>query len=154
MNLVIGATGLLGTEICRLLAAEGRPVRALVRPTSEPAKVERLQSIGAEIVLGDLKDRSSLDAACQGIQAVVSTASATLSRLEGDSIETVDRNGQLGLIDAAKTTGVDRLVLVSFPNMNVEFPLQTAKREVEQHLRESGMAYTILQPTFFLEVWF
>ena len=153
MNLVVGATGLLGSEICRLLAAEGKPVRGLVRPTSDPAKVERLQGIGAEIVRGDLKDRSSLDAACQGIRAVVSTASATLSRQDGDSIQSVDRDGQLGLIDAAKAAGVDRFVLVSFPNMNVEFPLQTAKREVELHLRESGMTYTILQPSFFMEVW-
>ena len=37
--------------------------------------------------------------------------------------------------------------------MNVEFPLQTAKREVEQHLTESGMTYTILRPSFFMEVW-
>src|SRR5688572_15190119 len=153
MNLVVGATGLLGSEICRLLAAEGKPVRGLVRPTSDPAKVEQLQGLGAEIVRGDLKDRSSMDAACQGIQAVVSTASATLSRQEGDSFQSVDRDGQLGLIDAAKTAGVDRFVLVSFPNMNVEFPLQTAKREVELHLRESGMTYTILQPSFFIEVW-
>jgi len=153
MNLVVGATGLLGSEICQLLVTEGKLVRGLVRPTSDRTKVERLQGLGAEIVRGDLKDRASLDAACQGIKAVISTASATLSRQEGDSIQSVDRDGQLALIDAAKAAGVDRFVLVSFPNMNAEFPLQTAKREVEQHLRESGMTYTILQPTFFMEVW-
>ena len=43
MNLVVGATGLLGGEICRLLAAEGRPTRALVRPTSDQSKVAQLQ---------------------------------------------------------------------------------------------------------------
>jgi uncharacterized protein YbjT (DUF2867 family) len=153
MNLVVGATGLLGSEICQLLVTEGKPVRGLVRPNSDRTKVERLQGLGAEIVRGDLKDRSSLAAACQGIKAVISTASATLSRQEGDSIQSVDRDGQLALIDAAKVAGVERFVLISFPNMNVEFPLQTAKREVEQHLKESGMTYTILQPSFFMEVW-
>src|SRR5260221_2740917 len=153
MNLVVGATGLLGGEICRLLAAEGKPVRGLVRSTSERAKFERLQGLGIEIVEGYLKDRPSLTAACRGASAVISTASSTLSRQEGDSIQSVDREGQLDLIDAAKAAEVDRFVLVSFHHMDVEFPLQSAKREVEQHLKESGMTYTILQPSFFMEVW-
>ena len=153
MNLVVGATGLLGGEICRLLAAAGKPVRGLVRSTSDKAKVERLQGLGVETVLADLKQVPSLAAACQGASAVISTVSATLSRQEGDSIESVDRDGQWGLIDAAKAAGVERFVLVSFPHMNIDFPLQAAKREVETHLKESGMIYTILQPSFFMEVW-
>ena len=153
MNLVVGSTGLLGGEICGVLAAEGKPVRGLVRSTSDRAKVERLQGLDVETVLGDLKDHHSLVVACQGVSAVISTVSATLSRQEGDSIESVDRDGQLALIDAAKAAGVERFVLISFPNMNVEFPLQKTKREVEQRLRESVMTYTILQPSFFMEVW-
>ena len=84
MNLVVGATGLLGREICRLLAAEGRPAKALVRPTSDQSTVAQLQSLNIEIVLGDLKDRTSLGDACQGMNAVISTASSTLSRQAGD----------------------------------------------------------------------
>ncbi|MCM3871319.1 MAG: SDR family oxidoreductase [Pyrinomonadaceae bacterium] len=153
MNLVVGATGLLGGEICRLLVAEGRPVRGLVRPTSDRVKVERLQGLGVETVEGDLKDPPSLVAACRGASAVISTASSTLSRQEGDTILSVDREGQLAVIEGAKAAGVERFVLVSFPEMDIEFPLQTAKREVERRLRESGLAYTILQPTVFMEVW-
>jgi len=153
MNLVVGSTGLLGGEICEALAAEGKPVRGLVRSTSDRAKVEKLQGLGAETALGDLKDHPSLVAACRGVSVVISTVSATLSRQEGDSIESVDRDGQLSLIDAAKAAGVERFVLISFPNMVVDFPLQTAKRVVEKHLRESGLTYTILQPSFFMEVW-
>ena len=153
MNLVVGATGLLGSEICRLLAAEGKPVRALVRPTSDQNRVAQLESLNVEIARGDLKDRSSLAAACQGANAVISTASSTLSRQEGDSIQTVDLEGQLNLIDAAKAANVSRFVLISFPPVDVEFPLQTAKRSVEEHLKTSGLTFTILQPTFFMEVW-
>jgi len=87
MNLIVGATGLLGSEICRLLATEGKPVRGLVRSTSDRRKVETLQGLGAEAVLGDLKDHPSLVGACRGASAVISTVSATLSRQEGDSIE-------------------------------------------------------------------
>ncbi len=153
MTLVVGATGLLGTEICRLLAARGKPFRALVRATSDKSKVAQLQSLGAEIAQGDLKDRSSLEAASKGINAVISTASSTLSRQEGDSIQTVDLEGQLSLIDAAKAAGISQFIMVSFPPTANEFPLQDAKRAVEEHLKQSGLNYTILQPSVFMEVW-
>ena len=151
--LVAGATGTLGGEICRLLTQRAKPVRALVRNTSNPDRVASLKSIGAEQVHGDLKDRRSLDAACRGVGAVISTASSTMSRQDGDSIESVDRQGQLSLIAAAAAAGVKRFVLVSFRSVDGDFPLQSAKRAVEAGLRASGMTYTILRPTFFTEVW-
>jgi uncharacterized protein YbjT (DUF2867 family) len=154
MNLIVGATGILGSEICRLLAEKGEPVRALVRSTSNPDKVSQLTALKAEVVIGDLKDRRSLDTACRGVIAVISTASSTLSRQEGDSIESVDRDGQVNLVDAASAAGVKHFVLISFPNVDIDFPLQRAKRAVEGRLQRSGMSYTILQPTFFTEVWF
>src|SRR2546422_3907636 len=76
-----------------------------------------------------------------------------MSRQEGDSIESVDRQGQLNLIDAAAAAGVQQLILISFSSFAPDFPLQSAKRAVEKRLRESGLIYTILQPTFFTEVW-
>jgi uncharacterized protein YbjT (DUF2867 family) len=124
-----------------------------VRPTSDQNKVGQLESLDVEIARGDLKDRSSLEAACRGVSAVISTASSTLSRQEGDSIQTVDLEGQLNLIDASRAAKVDRFVLISFPPVDVEFPLQDAKRAVEDHLITSGLTYTILQPTCFMEVW-
>lgn len=154
MNLVVGATGLLGLEICRQLAAKGKPVKALVRPTTDPAKLEELRRLGAALVEGDLKDRSSLEAACQDVIAVISTASATFARQPGDSIETVDRDGQLSLVDAAKAAGIEQFVLISFRNnLGLQYPLNAAKRAVEQHLKASGLTYTILQASYFMEVW-
>jgi uncharacterized protein YbjT (DUF2867 family) len=153
MNVVVGATGMLGGEICRLLAERRKPIKALVRGTSSPEKRAALSSLGAELVEGDLKNRRSLDAACRGASAVISTASSTVSRQEGDSIETVDRLGQLSLIDAAAAAGVKHFILISFPSIDIAFPLQSAKRAAEERLRRSRMAYTILQPTFFAEVW-
>lgn len=153
MNLVIGATGSLGSAVALGLVQKGNDVRALVRTTSDPAKVERLRNAGAEIAEGDLKSRPSLDAACAGVRTVLSTASATVSRAAGDSIESVDEEGQLALVDAAAAAGVGHFVFVSFPEMPAEFPLQSAKRHVEEHIRNSGMAWTILRPTFFMEAW-
>jgi uncharacterized protein YbjT (DUF2867 family) len=153
MNLIIGATGLLGSEICRRLTGQAEAVKALVRGTSDPDKVAELRSLGAELVRGDLKDPASLKAACRDVSAIISTASSTLSRQEGDSIQAVDRQGQLDLVEAAEAAGVKQFVLVSFPNTDIDFPLQNAKRAVEDRLRRSRMIHTILQPTFFMEVW-
>ena len=145
MNLIVGATGMLGGEICRLLAEQGSAVRVLVRESSNPEKVDRLRSIGAEVVRGNLKDRASLETACRGASAVVSTASSTVSRQSGDSIESVDRQGQLNLIEAAEKAGVKHFILISFPIVDIEFPLQTAKRAAEDRLRRGRMTYTIRQ---------
>jgi NADH dehydrogenase len=154
MILVVGATGLLGAEICQLLAAAGKPFRALVRATSPADRVGALHAMGAELVTGDLKDRGSLDAACQGVRAVITTASAMLSSQAGDSIEAVDQAGHLDLIDAANGAGVSRFVYVSYSgNVDQASPLTTAKRTVEQALKSSGLTYTILRPSFFMEMW-
>jgi NADH dehydrogenase len=153
VNLVVGATGLLGGEICRLLAGRDLPLRTLVRATSDPAKVESLRRLGAEIVVGDLKEPETLVPPCTGVEAVVSTVTCTTSHGEGDTIESVDRDGQLALVAAAARSGVRRFVFISFPEFAVEFPLQTAKRTVEDGIRSSGLEYTILRPTSFQEVW-
>ena len=51
-TLVVGATGLVGQNICRRLIEAGRPVRALVRPTADPGKRAELERLGVEIVRG------------------------------------------------------------------------------------------------------
>jgi uncharacterized protein YbjT (DUF2867 family) len=154
MILVAGATGYLGTEICRLLRERDADVRALVRRTSGAEKVDRLRSLGVELVMGDLKDPRSLDAACHNVDTVISTASSTLSRQPDDSIQGVDHDGQIALVDAAVSNGVERYLFVSFSgNLDLECALQSAKRTVERAVRESGMTYTILRPSFFIEIW-
>jgi uncharacterized protein YbjT (DUF2867 family) len=156
MDLVVGGTGPtgLGGEICRQLRAAGRPVRALVRPTSNPDRVADLRRIGVELVEGDLKNRASLDVACRGIHTVLSTATAIISRQAGDTIEDVDLRGQIALVEAAAGAGVEQFLYVSFSgHLDRDFPLRNAKRAVERRLEESGLAYTILRPSYFMEVW-
>lgn len=153
MNLIVGATGLLGGEIARLLGEQGKPVRALVRSHSNPQHVKALEAMGATVMRGELTKRSSLDAPCQDVTTIISTASSSQSKQRGDSIESVDLQGQLNLIDAAERAGVQRFIFVSFPPVDIDFPLQSAKRAVEERLQRSRMSYTILQPTCFMEVW-
>jgi NADH dehydrogenase len=154
MILVVGATGLLGSEICRRLRGAGHSVRALVRANSARDRISAIQSAGAVTAIGDLKNPASLSQACEGVSAVITTASSTTSQQEGDSIETVDRQGQLHLIDAAKRAGVRQFVYISIPpDSQYDYPLLRAKREVEAALASSGMGYTVLLANFFMEVW-
>ena len=153
MILVVGATGLVGSEICRLLTEKGEAVRALVRVTSDPGKVQHLSEIGAETVVGDLKDKASLDRACAGVNSVITTANTMHDRMQGDTFEAVDRRGQIDLVDAAKSGGAKHFVFVSAPSMNAGLPLMDAKEAAERHLKSSGLAYTVLKPSCFMEVW-
>src|SRR5947208_120588 len=154
MILVVGATGLLGSDVCLRLASAGERVRAVVRSTSAPEKVNALRTAGVETVVADLKDTPSLSKACDGVAVVITTASSTFSRQAGDSIETVDRTGYFNLIEAAKERGVERFIYTSIPpDLRFDSPLVSSKRDVESALAESGLAYTVLLANYFMEVW-
>ena len=153
MILVVGSTGFLGSEICRRLTASGKSVRGLVRSSSDPDKVARLQAMGVETVLGDLRDPASLAPACQDVDAVITTATTTTSMQPGDSISVTDQQGQLDLVQAACQAGVRKFVYVSVPQQMEPCPLTTAKRTVEQAVISSGLEYTILCPCVFPEIW-
>jgi len=154
MILVAGATGVLGSEIVRRLLDRGESVRAMVRTTSDPEKVERLVRAGAETVRADLKEPASLARACAGVNAVISTVTTILTSQAGDSFEATDGKGNVSLIDAAKEAGVAKFIFVSFDtNALPENPLSNAKEDVEAHLKNSGLDYTILHPSLFFESW-
>ena len=156
MILVVGATGMVGGEICRRLTASGRPVRALVRTTSAADKVAALEALGVETVVGALQDRASLDAACRGVSTVITTVSAMPSsyRPGENDLRTTDRDGAMRLVDAAAAAGVGQFIYTSFSsNLDIDTPLRDAKHAVERHLMASGLGYTILRPSCFMEVW-
>ncbi|HYF39862.1 MAG TPA: SDR family oxidoreductase [Gemmatimonadales bacterium] len=154
MILVVGSTGYLGGEITRRLRDRGLPVRALVRPTSNRAAVKHLIELGAEPAEGDLREPESLRRAVQGATAVVSTATVTRSRQPGETLESTDQQGQANLIDAAREAKLDHFVFVSVSGqIGSADPLTMAKRDNEARLRKSGIGYTILRPSYFMESW-
>ena len=73
MILVVGATGQLGSLVVRRLRADGAPVRAMVR---DPATAADLAATGAELAVADLRSPGTLDAALDGVTAVVATANS------------------------------------------------------------------------------
>ncbi len=160
---VVGGTGILGGMITQRLLGENREVRILVRHNS-PAEAMAMQGMatspdaligaGARPVFADLKDRASLDAVCDGIDTLITTANSAMRSGE-DNVNTVDRQGNRNLIEAAKAAGVKQFIFVSFlgADPNHPVPLFQAKAETEKALMESGLTYTILSPNFFMESW-
>jgi NADH dehydrogenase len=151
MILVVGSTGLLGGLITRKLLRKGEPVRILVRQGSP---YQALVEAGAQPILGDLKNPTSLAPALAGIDTVITTATAG-QRGGEDTIERVDLMGNQSLIDAAAQAGVQRFVFVSTlgSDANSAIPIFRAKGLAEISLRESGMSYTILQPNGYMDIW-
>jgi uncharacterized protein YbjT (DUF2867 family) len=151
MILVAGATGQLGSEVCRLLCAQGQSVRGIVRPGSDADRVSTLVGMGVRVVEADLRRPDTLAPACSGVDAVVSTATAIA---RSDELHDVDAAGQQALVDAAAAAGVERFVFVSVSGgIAVDVPLVSAKRAVEARLAGSGMNYTVLRAPCFMEVW-
>lgn len=156
MILLIGATGMVGSEICRLLTMKGNAVKAMVRETSDPNKVENLRDNGINIFTGDLRDPSSYLDHLDGVSTIITTISSMpFSYIPGENdIESVDRKGMINLIDQAEKAGVNNFIYTSFSgNLDLDFPLRNAKRKVEEHLKQGWMSYTILRPSCFTEVW-
>ncbi len=163
MILVVGATGILGGLITQQLLRKGEDVRIFVRhnsPSEQMAlqgmatSVQSLIESGAKPIYGDLKQRASIDKACEGIETVITTATSAMRGGE-DTVDTVDRQGNLNLIDAARKAGVKHFIFISFlgADLNNPVPLFQAKAQVEAVLKDNGMVYTILAPNFFLESW-
>lgn len=151
MILVVGSTGSLGGQIARGALGQGRPIRILVRPGSSYGS---LVELGAVPVFGDLKERTSLDAACRGIDTVITTA-ISLGRGIDDTIESVDRDGNRHLILAAAEAGVRHFVFTSVLGASPDSPnpFIAAKAAAEGALGLSGMTWTILAPNAFMDVW-
>src|SRR5919206_1104554 len=140
MLLVTGATGTTGSEVLRALKDRQVPARALVR---DETKAHHLRDLGFEPATGDLGDPRTLRPALEGVERayLVSPAGPMQSELEQTFIET------------AKEAGVKHIVKLSVIGANPEAPLRFARShgKVEHALKESGIAWTMLRPTAFMQ---
>jgi uncharacterized protein YbjT (DUF2867 family) len=150
--LVVGASGQLGTRIVQRLVAAGRPVRAMVRPT---ALVSHLHGPGVELVVADLMEPETLEAACRGAGPVIATANA-VAPTHGSTFEAVDDRGYASLIDACARNGCGRFVLISVPVTPHDsmVPLFRTKRLIEERLAASQLEHAILRAGPFMDEWF
>jgi uncharacterized protein YbjT (DUF2867 family) len=149
MILIVGASGFLGREVAKQLLTQGQQVRLLVRT---PAKVDDLKQLGAEVMQGDLINPASLTRACQGVDRVFAAAHSLLGKGRYKS-EAVDDVGHRALIDAAKAAGVAHFVYTSVLGAAPDHPVDfwRTKYHIEEYLKASGLSYTILRPSAFME---
>ena len=151
--LVCGATGFVGQQIALATQRKTHRVRALVRGGASNAKAGPLTAAGIDIATGDLTQPDTVAPACASVDTVICTAT-TMPTGANDGLRRVDRDGVLALIEAADRGGVRKFVYTSYSgNVRVESPLETAKRDCEARLLESGMDVVILRPSYFMEMW-
>jgi len=149
--LVVGSTGTLGSLAARYARAVGHRVVGMVRDRQSPA-AKHLCSAGISLRVADLKEPRQLNLAVQGVDSVIMTATATLSRRQGDSLEAVDGRGLQALITACVQAGVHHFVFVSFSRgIDADTPLSRFKRAAERRLENTAIESSILLPSYFPE---
>ena len=146
---VAGGHGKVGLRLLQLLADRGHRARGLIR---NPDHAHDLHDVGAEPVLCDIEALDDISDSCRGADAVVFAAGAG----PGSGPErkrTVDYEGAVKLIDAAKKNGIDRYLMVSailvdrpdeWPEPMV--PYYEGKRDADEALMRSGLTYTVVRP--------
>lgn len=146
--LVTGATGQQGGALARLLLQKKHEVYALIRSTkSESPKAQNLRNQGAKLVEGDLDKPDSLEQVMNGIDSVFLMGTWVEVGTEGEI-----RRGKM-MVDIAKEKKIEHIVYSSVVNAdkNTGIPHFESKYKVEQHIKNSGIPYTIIGPTFFMD---
>jgi len=147
--LVAGGTGRLGAELVPALRSAGLPVRVLTR---DPARAEHLRLLGAEIVVGDVRNSETLKTATSDVATVVSAIHGFAAR-DGGTPARVDRDGNAALVDASVAAGAG-IVLLSVLGAAQDHPLALfrMKAAAEDHLRTHAHRWTIVRSASFAEL--
>jgi NADH dehydrogenase len=147
---IAGGTGLLGTQVVRLLLRESRRVRVLTRDANRGSHLPR----DVEVITGDLRSREDLRRLLSGSETVISAVHG-FAGPGRPSPEATDNAGNRALIRAAAEAGVSHMILVSVHGARADHPmsLHRAKFAAEEELRKSGLAFTVIRPTAFMETW-
>jgi uncharacterized protein YbjT (DUF2867 family) len=140
LALVTGATGAIGREVVKELTRRGAKVDAGVR---DKAKASKLFGPAIELVEFDFENASTFSEALDGVRSLF-----VLPPLTPNQIEVVNR-----LVDAAKNAGVRKIVKLSAIGVDtgLTFAVGDSHAAADRHIRESGIAHTILRPNSFMQ---
>ncbi len=139
MILVTGATGKIGQEVVRQLAAIGVPARALVR---DPARASHIRLPGVEIVVGDMEKPETLGAALAGVDRVflLSPAAREQVAAQGNVIEAAQRAGAAHMVKVSVAGGPDAGTQIGRWHWTTE-----------KQIEASGIGFTFLRPTLLMQ---
>ena len=151
MILVAGGSGTLGTRLLGLFGARGLDVRILTRNQN---RARSLAGPRVQIVTADVTDPRTLEQAVAGAGTVVSAITG-FGPARDVSPRAVDWQGNANLIRAAKAAGVEHFILLSVCQAAADHPIELfrMKHRAEEELRASGLAWTIIRPTAYMETW-
>ncbi|MEP7054808.1 MAG: NAD(P)H-binding protein [Actinomycetota bacterium] len=150
MIVVAGGSGLLGRLIVEDLLARGETIRVVVRDVD---RAKALLGPDVEVVAADVRHAKTVRAALDGATVVISAVHGFLGG-RGAGPDEIDRLGNANLINSARELDAD-FVLMSIVGASASSPLDLfrAKYAAEQLLRESGVPWTVVRATAFLETW-
>jgi uncharacterized protein YbjT (DUF2867 family) len=145
---VTGATGKQGGAVARSLLDRGFRIRAFTRNPQKP-EAQALADRGAEVVQGDMEDRSIAERALEEAYGVFSVQNYWETGYDGEV-----QQGKT-VADAAKAAGVEHFVYSSVGSAHRQTGIShfESKWEVEEYVRELDLPYTILRPVFFMQNW-
>jgi NADH dehydrogenase len=154
MILVAGGSGLLGTQIVTRLTARNLAVRVLTRDPSRVRSSAHLQHDLVELVTGDVRDPAAMELAVSRVTTIVSAVQG-FAGPDATSPEEVDWQGNVNLIRAAQKKGVQHFVLVSVIGASPTHPMSLfrMKQRAEDALLASGIPWTIIRASPFMELW-
>ncbi len=141
MILISGAAGKTGKSIIQSLVGKGQPIRAFVRKESQ---IKAMTHLGVEdCIVGDMRVKNDFLMATKGIEKIYHIC-PNVNEFEIEIGE--------NMINAAKQNGVERIVYHSVLHSQVEaMPHHWLKMRVEEKIIQSGLPYTILQPTAYMQ---
>lgn len=148
MIVITGGAGYVGSHIVKRLSLGGQQPRVLVRNRQKAEQEGRLKSVDVEIVEGDVSRPDSLRKAFEGANAIIHTVAIAIEK-GGKTYEQVNTQGTINVVEAAKSTGVRRIVNLSQLGAAANLPYRflASKGKAQDYVAGSGLDWTAFRPS-------